>query len=384
MEDLRSTAGAGAGLVAVSTHVGDPAEAVAEVLDACDGRELAGGVLFCSGKYDRNALADAFRQTFGDMPLIGCTSAGELTSRGYDSDSLVFIGFPAGDFEMATLRFTDLDNFNARDAQQTIRQLVAETRRGHESEDMHQVALFFVDGLSHREELLTMTAQEALGDVKLIGGSSGDEMAFHQTGVLHEGAFYEDAAVIAVLTSKRPMHVFCASHYRPGEARMVVTEADPETRTVFEINAAPAAEEYLRLTGIPATTMDEHFFAAHPPMVRIGGNYHVRSIQSVNPDGSLTFYCAIDTGIVLAIGDPVDRIAGIKELLNKVRAEVGEIDHIIGFDCVLNRLDAEDRQLAREVSRLYADNKVLGFNTYGEQFLAGHMNQTFSGLVIGR
>jgi hypothetical protein len=38
------------------------------------------------------------------------------------------------------------------------------------------------------------------------------------------------------------------------------------------------------------------FFAAHPLMVRAGGDYHVRSVQSANPDGSLTFYCAIDEG----------------------------------------------------------------------------------------
>jgi hypothetical protein len=169
---------------------------------------------------------------------------------------------------------------------------------------------------------------------------------------------------------------------------MVITEADPETRTVFEINAAPAAEEYLRLAspagGMVDETLDVHFFAAHPPMVRTGGQYHVRSIQSANPDGSLTFYCAIDTGVVLTIGEPVDRLAWMRELFQSVSRKVGSIDHIIGFDCVLNRLDAEDRQILREVSEIYIENKVLGFSTYGEQFLAAHMNQTFSGLAIGR
>ncbi|WP_327194391.1 FIST C-terminal domain-containing protein [Novosphingobium organovorum] len=165
---------------------------------------------------------------------------------------------------------------------------------------------------------------------------------------------------------------------------MVITEADPETRTVFEINAAPAAEEYVRLTGQSPEVLDAHFFAAHPPMVRTGGQYHVRSIQSANPDGSLTFYCAIDSGVVLTVGEPIDRIEWMRELVETVSREVGTIDHVIGFDCVLNRLDAEDRQIVRELSRLYVDNKIIGFNTYGEQFLAAHMNQTFSGLAIGR
>ncbi|MCT2398770.1 FIST N-terminal domain-containing protein [Novosphingobium mangrovi (ex Huang et al. 2023)] len=372
-------------LVACTSHADDPGSAVAELVAGIAGRELAGGLLFCSQRYPRDELARELAEALPGVALVGCTSAGELTDRGYDTDSLLLIGFPASDFSMSALRFDDLDNFDPQQAQGAIRQLVAGARLDHGAAgDLHQVAMVFVDGLSHREEILTMTAQHALGDVQLIGGSSGDDLNFAKTGVFHEGRFHEDAAVIAVLTSRRPMHVFCANHYQPGPAKMVITEADPETRTVYEINAAPASEEYRRLAGSPAEKLDVHFFAAHPPMVRTGGQYHVRSIQSANPDGSLTFYCAIDTGVVLTIGEPVDRVAWLRDLFGKVGANVGEIDHIIGFDCVLNRLDAEDRQIARALSALYVENNVLGFNTYGEQFLAAHMNQTFSGLAIGR
>lgn len=229
-----------------------------------------------------------------------------------------------------------------------------------------------------------MTAQDALGEIELVGGSSGDGLLFRETGVLVDNEFRRDAAVIAILTSPRPLHVFSANHYQPGPERMVVTEADSERRIVYEINAAPAAEEYLRLVGGPASKLDTGFFAAHPPMVRTGGTYHVRSIQSANPDGSLTFYCAIDTGIVLTIGEPVDRIAQLKMMFEDLERHVGSLDAVLGFDCVLNRVDAEDRQLARQVSEIYAENNVIGFNTYGEQYLAAHVNQTLSGLAIGR
>lgn len=373
-------------LITCTARAEDPVAAVEELRAAIADTELAGALLFCSHTYPRDLLAEALNRGLPGLPLIGCTSAGEVTDSGYDSDTLVFIGFPAEDFAIAALRFEALDHFDGEGAQRAIRQLVASARLDHAAyaHELYQVALFLVDGLSHREELLTMTAQHALGDIKLIGGSSGDGLSFRETGVFHEGRFHTDAAVIAVLSSRRPLHVFSANHYRPGPAKMVITEADAETRTVFEINAAPAAEEYLRLTGSAETRLDAHFFAAHPPMVRTGGQNHVRSIQSANADGSLTFYCAIDTGVVLSVGEPVDRLEGIGQLFGKLRDTVGEVDHIITFDCVLNRIDAEDRQIAREVSQLYIDNKVLGFNTYGEQFLAAHMNQTFSGLAIGR
>lgn len=372
-------------MIACTSRAVDPQAAVAELARSIDGQALAGALLFCSNTYPRDALQQAFAEQLPDVRLYGCTSAGELTELGYDTHSVVLIGFPAGPFSMASLRFDDLDSFDPVAAQGAIRQLVAQSRRDNGAgEGLHQVALFFVDGLSHREELLTMTAQHALGDIKLIGGSSGDGLSFRDTAVLHEGAFHADAAVIVLLTSRRPLHVFCKSFYRPGPAKMVITEADAESRVVTEINAAPAAEEYRRLAGSPVTELNAQFFAAYPPIVRTGGQFHVRSIQTANADGSLTFYCAIDTGVVLSIGEPVDRLAEMDALFDEIGEKVGEIDHVVGFDCVLNRLDAEDRQQAGAVSRMYVANRVFGFNTYGEQFRAAHMNQTFTGLAVGR
>lgn len=380
-----ATSGDDARMIACTSRAADPQAAVAELAECIDGRKLSGALLFCSNAYPRDALQQALAERMPDVRLYGCTSAGELTEQGYDTHSVVLIGFPEGPFSMASLRFDDLDSFDPAAAQGAIRQLVAQSRRDHGAgEGLHQVALFFVDGLSHREELLTMTAQHALGDIQLIGGSSGDGLSFRDTAIFHEGAFHKDAAVIVLLTSRRPLHVFCKSFYRPGPAKMVITEADAESRVVTEINAAPAAEEYRRLAGSPVTELNAQFFAAYPPIVRTGGQFHVRSIQTANADGSLTFYCAIDTGVVLSIGEPIDRIAEMDALFEEIGDKVGEIDHVVGFDCVLNRLDAEDRQQAGAVSRMYVANRVFGFNTYGEQFRAAHMNQTFTGLAVGR
>jgi hypothetical protein len=36
------------------------------------------------------------------------------------------------------------------------------------------------------------------------------------------------------------------------------------------------------------------------------------------------------------------------------------------------------------LGKLFADNNVVGFSTYGEQFVGVHVNQTFTGVAIGR
>lgn len=375
-----------AGIGYASSHADDPFEAVGEAIGVLGDEPLAGAIIFCSHRYDRDRLARAINRHSEGITVIGCTSSGELTEDGYDHDSLTVIGFPADGFRMASHCFDDIDRFEPASAREIVRTLAAEAERDSRTlgETVNHVALFLVDGLSHREELLTMTIQDALGDIPLIGGSSGDDLAFRQTAIFEGGRFHPRAAVVAILSSTRPMHVFKAQHYRPGEHKMVITGAIPHERIVMEINAEPAAAEYLRLAGHAGEALGTEFFAAHPPMVRAGGEYHVRSIQSANPDGSLTFYCAIDEGIVLTIGEPVDRIAGMESLFNDIHTGIGEVDRIIAFDCVLNRIDAEQRQISRDVSALYARNRVIGFNTYGEQYHALHVNQTFSGLAIGR
>lgn len=374
------------GIGFASSHATDPAQAMDEVMAQLGAEPLAGMLMFCSHRFDRNALARAINLHSEGVVTIGCTSSGELTDYGYDQDSLSVIGFPADSFHMLSHHFDDVDNFDPNAARDTIRSLVAVAERDsrHLGDRVNHVALFLVDGLSHREELLTMTIQDALGDIPLVGGSSGDGLMFRETAIFEGGRFQAHAGVVAILSTPRPMHVFKAQHYRPSAEKMVVTGALPHERIVTEINAEPAAQEYLRLAGHAGEELGIEFYAAHPPMVRAGGEYHVRSIQSANADGSLTFYCAIDEGIVLAVGEPVDRIEGMEKLFNDIEKRVGKVDRIIAFDCVLNRIDAEQRQISRLVSELYGRHRVIGFNTYGEQYHALHVNQTFSGLAIGR
>ena len=374
------------GIGFASSHASDPSAAMAQIVAQLGNAPLAGMLLFCSHRFDRDALARAVNRHSEQVVAIGCTSSGELTDVGYDEDSLSVIGFPADAFHLISHCFDDIDAFDPVAARETIRSLaaVAERDSRHLGDKVNHVALFLVDGLSHREELLTMTIQDALGDIPLIGGSSGDGLAFRETAIFQGGRFRHRAAVIAILSTPRPLHVFKGQHYRPGAAKMVVTGAVPQDRIVTEINAEPAAQEYLRLAGHAGEALGLAFYAAHPPMVRAGGDYHVRSIQSANPDGSLTFYCAIDEGIVLTVGEPIDRIAGMEAMFIDIAARVGTVDRIVAFDCVLNRIDAEQRQISRAVSELYGRHRVIGFNTYGEQYHALHVNQTFSGLAIGR
>ena len=131
-------------------------------------------------------------------------------------------------------------------------------------------------------------------------------------------------------------------------------------------------------------TLDAFSFAAHPVLVSVGGEHFVRSIQRVNPDGSLSFFCAIDEGLVFTAARRRDPMESLVALFGGIEDELGEVDVYLGFECVLRRLAAEREQMAQPMSKLYRMKRVVGFNTYGEQYTSMHVNQTFTGVAIGR
>jgi hypothetical protein len=113
-------------------------------------------------------------------------------------------------------------------------------------------------------------------------------LLFCSTGVDADGL-----AAVLLVRCELPFEVFGHHHFEPTPDRLVITGADAARRIVSEINGYPAAAEYARLVGVPLEDLNPMVFAAHPVMHRIGGEFFIRSIQCANPDGSLTFYCAI-------------------------------------------------------------------------------------------
>jgi hypothetical protein len=245
-------------------------------------------------------------------------------------------------------------------------------------------ALCLIDGMSNAEEAVTAAIFWGLDDIPLIGGSAGDHMEFRETFIVAEGRASSGRAVIHIMSTALPFQIFKSDNFIPSTQKLVVTASDPDRRIVYEFNAAPAADEYAAAIGIDPQSLTPLSFASHPVVVRVGGEYFCRSIQKVNPDRSLSFFCAIDDGVVLTVARAQGMVESTRNTLNEIATRLGGIDVILGFDCILRRLDAQNRQVFRGMSELYRDNRVIGFGTYGEQYQSLHLNQTLTGIAFGK
>jgi hypothetical protein len=153
---------------------------------------------------------------------------------------------------------------------------------------------------------------------------------------------------------------------------------------VHELNAAPAAAEYARALGLTQADLSPAHFAAHPFIVRAGSDYFCRAIRQMHPDGSLSFFCAIDEGMVLTLARQKDIVEVTAHALDSIDSAIGGIDSILGFDCLWRKIEIENRQMIAPMEVVYRRFRVNGFNTYGEQFNGIHLNQTLTGIALGK
>ncbi|MDH6260074.1 FIST N-terminal domain-containing protein [Bradyrhizobium sp. BR13661] len=360
--------------------------AVAELLAQLPSDDLALILVFLSPHYDPHQFITEFTRQFDSTPVCGCTTAGELAPDGWDENSVVVLAFSRTDFSAVVRPILNLDSFRVEDGRRIGGELRHELLRVTPQVDRgNSFGLVLIDGLCRREEAVMSAIYASLDDIPVVGGSAGDGLRFEKTWVFFEGNAYTNAALLILLNTSLPFRVFKCDNFEPMPQKMVVTEADIESRTVKELNAEPAAEEYSRMVGImDDAKLDPFSFASHPVLVRVGGSYYARSIQRVEPDGSLHFFCAIDEGMVLTAATSRSLVGSTQDVFAQTQDQIGEVSLYIGFECLLRRLDAEQHQLARDMSELYRENRVVGFHTYGEQFGSMHVNQTFTGVAIGR
>lgn len=353
--------------------------AVADAASQLDETAICFVLVFVPEHLDHCAVAAGLQQYLPRTPAFGCTSGGQITPDGYADKSLLVVAFPREHFRCSSILFHPLKPVSIAETAQKAKTLA---QRFRTTANWQRFALTFADGLAKQEDTFVAALDAGLGNIPVFGGSAGHGLAYDETFVLHGGEFRTDAAVLLIVETDLKFESVEFDHFMPTDRQLVVTQANPEDRVVNEINGTPAAEEYARMIDCPLAELSPQVFAENPVLVRNLDNWHVRAIQGVLDDGSLTFLSAIENGLVLTLGRG-------KEIIETMEAELavlgpkGEAPHfVLGFDCVLRRLEIAQKNLDAQASQVLRNHRVLGFNTYGEQHGGIHMNQTFVGIAF--
>lgn len=380
---------AGTGSSSITSSFAAGMEAAAQ---ACARRTPKVVVVFASDDHDLDELVSGIATASPDVPIVGCTTAGEITATSAGSTGLVVFALGGEGFSVATAAVKDA----ASDLRGAGGRVAEVALSGCEGE--HQVLLLLTDGLSGDQQEVVRGAYAVAGAaVPLVGGCAGDDLRMKRTRQIHNRDVLTDAVVAVALGSDAPMGIGVQHGWRKVGEPMVVTRVSG-TR-VQSLDDRPALDAYLeRLSPPPEVHTDRaaftHFAQTHPLGLEKRNGEAIRFVADADfeqrelvciaevPEGGLAYLMEGDIESVLSATDNACRDA-LMQLGGS--APVG----FLAFDCVARRGILGAEGLDQEVVRLSANSfgaPLAGFYTYGEfartEGVNGFHNQTLVVLAL--
>ncbi len=335
-------------------------------------------MVFATSPFDLEFFASELKRRTSGL-VIGCTTSGHIDSTGFANAGAVCLSFSP---EKTACWTWVIDDVNAPTACiERIRKDIDELLKTVDIGSTFGVLL--TDGLCGAEENLISSLFGALPLIPIVGGSAGDHLTFEATYVLHDGEFRQGVSTFTLISTDLPFSIISLKHHQPTPARLIVTKANAAARRVVEFNGMPAAEAYADAVGSRVSDLNSVIFAKHPLMVRVGNEHYIRSPRNVEDNNDMNFFCALEEGIVLRIGQSESALESLQEAVDQAQSRVAGADAMLVFDCILRRLELEADNLDKEAGSIFASAHAVGFSTYGEQLDALHVNQTMVGIAFG-
>jgi len=340
-------------------------------------------IYFASPHVDGDALASAMHGSFGGVPLVGCTTAGEIGCSGFAEGSVVAMSLSSEELRVGVGLAKSIMSSPLSAGQKAASQ--AATALGLDASalksDRH-VALTLIDGRAQVEESFVAGVAATIPQLEIVGGSASDIISGPpRTRIFVDGEAHESAGLVVLFESDIPFATVVTQHLIPTDKSVVVTASEPDSRLVLELDGRPAIEVYGELVG--RGDIDNQVAGISPFILQMGGQNYVRSVMAVEGN-ALRFACAVETGVVLRFVERDDLLATTEAALDEAREKVGgEIVGLIVFNCLGRYLEAEVNGLTGALGTLLARYPIIGFNTFGEQTGALHVNHTLTALAFG-
>ena len=351
-------------------------------------------IVFASPAHDLSALLRSIRDRSGSVPLVGCTTAGEIAT-GRTGEAGVVVAALGGDgFAIRTAVATD--------ASRDLRGAGARAARCLEPDEdrPYRALMLLTDGLAGDQQEVVRGAYGVLGaGIPLVGGCAGDDMKMTKTFQLYQDRVLTDSVLGAGIASNAPLGIGVRHGWRAVGDPMLVTRS--VGNRVYTLDDRPALDVYLEQLDV---TEPDHLdpegltrLALTHPLGegRPAGEEQVRFIGGGDLlDRSLSCIAAVPQGALVRImeGDAGSVLDATDAACHDSLAALGGCPPLgmLAFDCIARRGVLGEERVKSEIDRLSAraaGAPVAGFYTYGEiartRGMRGFHNQTLVVLSLG-
>lgn len=336
-------------------------------------------IAFASPVFDQNELLNGIKEATSNVPMAGCTTAGEITNDGPTTGSVSVMAIAADNIKFYTGLGKDVKK-SAREAGRAVAKEVKE--KAEKAGDSLRTFIMFPDVLTGNGADAVRGVLDVLGEhFPIVGGAPGDDFLFKQTFEYRDGELASGAIAGIGLSGKFSMGVGVRHGWMPIGLPMTVTRS--EGAVLHELNGKPAINIYEEYFGEKAEELRKEALArmaiTYPLGIKVPDyeeEYLIRDPITVDEKGSITCAAEIPEGseVRLMIGSKEKAVEAAQDaarrLMKAFEADNATPKLALVFNCIarekLFAQKANDEiQAVRAI--IGKDVPMLGFYTYGEQ-----------------
>ena len=356
-------------------------------------------IVFSTVAYDQEKMLEGVKSVSKEIPLIGCSDSGEITTEGPVSKHVAVMAMSSD-----TVKFTiGLGKGVSSDSHQAGAMVAEDVKK--KAKETLSLFVMLPDGLTGNGAAIVRGVQEVLGEnFPIMGGSAGDDFAFKKTYQYYQDQILTDAVVGLGFSGKFSFGVGVRHGWEPIGLPMKVTKS--EGAVLKELDNKPALKIYEDFFGRKAEELIKEPIAkmayTYPLGMSVTGSDEllIRDVVIANEKGEITCAAEIPQGseIRLMLSDPEKAIQAAKEAAEGALSQLkgAKPKAIFVFDCMARHKLLGPRigeEIAAIQNVLGKDVPLIGFYTYGEQAPLGGVlgpecfsvfhNGTMALLVLG-
>lgn len=334
-------------------------------------------IVFGAMRFNHRELLAGISSVAGAVPMVGGTTAGEISTAGFSTGSVVVMAFSNEDLEFVTGIGQNMSSDETACSMEMANHILNKV-----AFDPHASLLVFPNGMGGDGLKVLEGLQLVLGkDFEITGGYLGDDERFESTFQYYNGMVYKDAIVGLMVIKKKGFRtgIGVRSGFTSIGNSFICTASEGNVVKEFEhTNALELYKDFLgeeRASRLPAVCLEYPFGIIDRNSSDNGENlFQLRCGLSVDHDnGTISLAASIPEGseVTLTIASRGDIINGAREAAEQAKNSLAGAtpQAIIMFSCVgrklvLGRRIQEEVDVVRECIGL--DVPVIGFYTYGE------------------